>query len=272
MNNITTSESSSGGESGWTTYWDQLSNSTDSNDNRKKLTYDDDDDDSLSIVSDASSGPRLSRNEDHSSSFSGDHKKTSKRKNNTKEDKKHNQFSLDDTATSPFFHSNQDNMGPNQNHCSRPVEHFEREPSPKKHLGSRKGKSDLLFQVVIEECRLDIDRAGRFSISFGLQVQLEILMIYLSDHTFLGGDSRDGCSSLDGDGVLGLEGCGAGGDCVPSTSSSCSSGMIFCLHDAVLRMSYIRAIAEEYAFLGFLLQFVTIFLLNVDVADTPKDS
>ncbi|GER37509.1 ZPR1 zinc-finger domain protein [Striga asiatica] len=93
------------------------------------------------MVSDASSGPRPNINEDHCSSFSGS-KKSSNRKNKTTEDEKHSQFCLDDTATSHFLHFYQ--ASPNQNHYSS-VEHFEREPSPKKHLGyaksPTKGKS-----------------------------------------------------------------------------------------------------------------------------------
>ncbi|GER37502.1 beta glucosidase 33 [Striga asiatica] len=77
MNNTTTSDYSCESESGWTTYWAQLSNSIDSNYNEKISAhnivneYIDVDDDNLSMLSDASSGPRPNINEDHFSSFSG---------------------------------------------------------------------------------------------------------------------------------------------------------------------------------------------------------
>ncbi|CAA0843367.1 Unknown protein [Striga hermonthica] len=135
MNNITTSDYSSGSESGWTTYWAQLSDSVYSNYDENISAHNIvnkyggvDNDDNLSMLSDASSGPRQKMNEDNCSSFSGS-KKSSNRKNKTREDEKHNShFCLDDTATSTFLH-------------------FEREPSPKQHLGytkpSTKGKSGV---------------------------------------------------------------------------------------------------------------------------------
>ncbi|KAI3465250.1 hypothetical protein Pfo_021913, partial [Paulownia fortunei] len=142
--NISTSELSSGCESGWTMYWDQLSNSIDpysrdfvqNYEGKGAQVNEDQEDEDLSMVSDASSGPpHLHGNYAGDSQFYGyassvsEDKKKSKQKSKTKEPmvKKQHNYCLDDTASSPIFHFSQG------------------EPIPKKHLGffksSTKGKS-----------------------------------------------------------------------------------------------------------------------------------
>ncbi|KAI3460142.1 hypothetical protein Pfo_016805 [Paulownia fortunei] len=170
--NISTSEYSSGCESGWTMYLDQLSNSTDPYSTalvtncEGKGTYvnEDQEDEDLSMVSDASSGPPHFHTYEncavdnqyygYTSSVSED-KKQSKQKSKTKEPraKKQQNLCLDDTASSSIFHFSQamfiiefqDNVPPSDNHNS--VEHvpgfsqvfsaahFEGESITKKHLG-----------------------------------------------------------------------------------------------------------------------------------------
>lgn len=127
MMNISTSECSSGCESGWTMYLDQLSNSTDpysrafvQNYEGKAayVNYEDQEDEDLSMVSDASSGPPHFHEYEngavdtqyygYSPSVSED-KKKSKQKSKSKETRamKQQNLCLDDTASSPVFHFSQ---------------------------------------------------------------------------------------------------------------------------------------------------------------------
>lgn len=115
---MSTSECSSGCESGWTAYLDQSSNSTyemyKSSKRSKRVTLQDEDED-LSMVSDASSGPRHDnyheekdnncfRNYSYSVSAS---KQGNIRKHDTKIKENKGKFvedcCLDDTASSPVL-------------------------------------------------------------------------------------------------------------------------------------------------------------------------
>ncbi|PIN03231.1 hypothetical protein CDL12_24252 [Handroanthus impetiginosus] len=160
--NISTSECSSGCESGWTMYLDQRStNSTDPYFREQKgatfVNEDDQEDEDLSMVSDASSGPPHCHHYenypvqthyyDYQSSVSEDKRKSKQKSTKTKEEKQNN-LCLDDTASSPIFHYSQDNVPPPDNHKSS-GSHFEGESKQKKHLGffksSTKGKSGSLL-------------------------------------------------------------------------------------------------------------------------------
>ncbi|KAH6764886.1 hypothetical protein C2S52_013886 [Perilla frutescens var. hirtella] len=154
--NISTSECSSGCESGWTTYLDQLSNSTNpynrQNHEVKGANVNEEDED-LSMVSDASSGPphlheSYGTVDTHCYGFASpvqeDKKKGKQKTSRTKETKmkkQHNNFCLDDTASSPMLHFSQ------ANHFSHAfsTSHFEEEGTPEKNVGflksSTKGKS-----------------------------------------------------------------------------------------------------------------------------------
>lgn len=116
--NISTSECSSGCESGWTTYLDHLSNSTNPY-NRQNYqgkganVNEDQKDEDLSMVSDASSGPpHLHENYGADPQCYGfasspqEDKKKSKQKIKTKETrmKQQHNLCLDDTASSPTLH------------------------------------------------------------------------------------------------------------------------------------------------------------------------
>ncbi|KAK6130812.1 hypothetical protein DH2020_035453 [Rehmannia glutinosa] len=106
--NLSNSEYSSGCESGWTMYLDQLSNiSTNdpfvTNFEGKKSVNEDYEDEDLSMVSDASSGPPHYFHE-----YDEKIKKKSREKSKTKETiinkaKKQHNLCLDDTASSPVF-------------------------------------------------------------------------------------------------------------------------------------------------------------------------
>lgn len=116
-NNMSTSECSSGCESGWTTYLDHSSVSAYQYDksywrsmglNVDQQVQETED---LSMVSDASSGPRYVYDEDNSSAYfsaSGSglvleqQERTKKQKNKMKGMKNEDAF-LDDTASSPVF-------------------------------------------------------------------------------------------------------------------------------------------------------------------------
>lgn len=120
--NISTSECSSGCESGWTTYLDQLSNSTDpysrafgaNCEGKEAYVVDDDqEDEDLSMVSDASSGPPHFFYENYPvqtqyygniSAVSEDKKKIKKK---SCKPKKQQNLCLDDTASSSIFHFSQ---------------------------------------------------------------------------------------------------------------------------------------------------------------------
>ncbi|KAL7154955.1 hypothetical protein ABFS83_03G039500 [Erythranthe nasuta] len=154
--------------SGWTMYWNQLSNNSTSDlytadfATQSKLGYyqqqqqqQQEGDEDLSMVSDASSAapPHLKH------ALPEDVRKKSKNKitrkqNETRPDynknQNHHSFCLDDTATSSIFHFSQDNVG--DHHES--VEHVpgfssQDEPKPKKQLGffksCNKGKSGSLM-------------------------------------------------------------------------------------------------------------------------------
>ncbi|KAK6160596.1 hypothetical protein DH2020_003977 [Rehmannia glutinosa] len=152
--NISTSECSSGCESGWTMYWDQLSkNSTEYSSNyttdfvhnnyeQKGANHHHhvNEEEDLSMVSDASSAPPNYIHENYAGgptnnyhgygySVSEDVKKKSKqRSSKTKETtviKKQHHFCLDDTATSPIFHFSQATTPQNHNSLDFPAAHFE---------------------------------------------------------------------------------------------------------------------------------------------------
>ncbi|KAH6825891.1 hypothetical protein C2S53_017800 [Perilla frutescens var. hirtella] len=172
--NTSTSEYSSGCESGWTMYLDQNSNSTDpyskgfytqyqgkgayANENENV-----EDDEDLSMVSDASSGPPHSHHyENNSSHYYGypsaaeddnnnnnNNKKKKKSKSKTRKEPNHHNLCLDDTASSSIFHFSQDNVPHSDDHNSAghlySAAHFEDESRTKKGLSffksSTKGKS-----------------------------------------------------------------------------------------------------------------------------------
>ncbi|XP_011074344.1 uncharacterized protein LOC105159095 [Sesamum indicum] len=174
MMNMSTSECSSGCESGWTMYLDQHSSSTDpysrayvQNYEEKGVyvNYEDEEDEDLSMVSDASSGPPHfheygncgvdTQYYGYSPPGSEDKKKT-KQKSKSKETRtmKQQNLCLDDTASSPVYHFSQGNVPPSGSHYSVQQEgfssaHFESESRSKKHLGffksSAKGKSGSLL-------------------------------------------------------------------------------------------------------------------------------
>ncbi|KAK3029777.1 hypothetical protein RJ639_038219 [Escallonia herrerae] len=121
--NISTSECSSGCESGWTMYLDQSSNSGD----RYRRTGGEggrtkgrngnvgEEDEDLSMVSDASSGPRHFQEDDqdycfdHGGYFGGQAKK-GKQKKKVKESRgKQQNACLDDTASSPILDTSKAN-------------------------------------------------------------------------------------------------------------------------------------------------------------------
>ncbi|KAL1546886.1 protein SOB FIVE-LIKE 5-like [Salvia divinorum] len=147
--NTSTSECSSGCESGWTTYLDHLSNSTNpythytQQDYQGKGTnyvhdHDQEADEDLSMVSDASSGPP------HPPPPQQDRKQKSKTKEKKKNNKKLQQhsFCLDDTASSPFL---QGNAVPHENqHHSFSAAQFEEEKMPKTKMGFFKSSGSLL--------------------------------------------------------------------------------------------------------------------------------
>ncbi|XP_057776547.1 protein SOB FIVE-LIKE 5-like isoform X2 [Salvia miltiorrhiza] len=134
--NASTSDYSSGCESGWTMYLDQISNSdalyTKYQD--KGGYHDDDDDEDQSMVSDASSGPPPLPH------ASEDKKKRADTKTRKEPNQKH-ALCLDDTASSSIFHFSQDNVPPSDDSAA----HFEGESVTKKRLSffksSTKGKS-----------------------------------------------------------------------------------------------------------------------------------
>ncbi|XP_057784915.1 protein SOB FIVE-LIKE 5-like isoform X2 [Salvia miltiorrhiza] len=144
MNNASTSECSSGCESGWTTYLDHLSNSTYPYTHQPKGSanvhdHEVDDDDDLSMVSDASSGPPHlhppppQRNQ-----------KTKTKETKLKSKKKQHSLCLDDTASSPFLHFSQGNAVPPENHHSISTAHFEEERMTKMKVGFFKSSGSLL--------------------------------------------------------------------------------------------------------------------------------
>ncbi|KAG6406854.1 hypothetical protein SASPL_134465 [Salvia splendens] len=141
--NASTSDYSSGCESGWTTYFDQISNSTynfytNYHDKGGAGAYSDED---QSMVSDASSAPPH-----HSAYYAeAEEKKTKtkkKKKSKGADAKKEKQaMCLDDTASSSIFHFSQSNVPPSDFSAV----HFEGESVTKKRLSffksSTKGKS-----------------------------------------------------------------------------------------------------------------------------------
>ncbi|CAI9753499.1 unnamed protein product [Fraxinus pennsylvanica] len=159
--NISNSECSSGCESGWTMYFDQFSNYS-GQDNpgfgrpvdeyygKGGYANDDTEGEDLSMVSDASSGPPILEYEYEKSPVGRQTKSKQKKKTKEQQNLYH-----DDTASSPFFHFSQDNVGSfsNQNlkeHVpyfsqGASAANFEGESNRKKHLNflksSLKGKS-----------------------------------------------------------------------------------------------------------------------------------
>lgn len=160
--NISTSECSSGCESGWTTYLDRLSNSTNPHNLQNYQVKganvnEDQEDEDLSMVSDASSGPpHLHESfgaDTHCYTFASpvqeDKKKSKQKISKTKDSKMKNNhnFCLDDTASSPMLHYSQGNAVPTAHAFS--TAHFEEEATPRKNVGffksSKKGKSGSLL-------------------------------------------------------------------------------------------------------------------------------
>ncbi|XP_022843899.1 uncharacterized protein LOC111367320 isoform X2 [Olea europaea var. sylvestris] len=149
--NISNSECSSGCESGWTMYLDQLSNST-NHYNRAGDVYDDQDDENLSMVSDASSGPP--QFEDNCENYASDEQKKNgnHKKKMTQKRGKQQSLYLDDTASSPMFRFSKDNVAYSHIHTS--LEHvpgFSQGPSvpdfggdsiTKKHFGFFKSSAE----------------------------------------------------------------------------------------------------------------------------------
>lgn len=136
--NISTSDYSSGCESGWTMYLDQFSSSTDHQHNRSmpldqydyqskgKYVNQEEDDEDLSMLSDASSGPPHFHQEEENSennryvtpnssaaydSKKGKHKKKGKEHKGSQSVN----FHLDDTASSPAFNFSKKNAYNNDN-------------------------------------------------------------------------------------------------------------------------------------------------------------
>lgn len=173
--NTSTSEYSSGCESGWTMYLDQNSNSTDpysrgyaydqyEEKGAYAYTIHEEDDEDLSMVSDASSGPPHYRHYDNSQYYGGyvsedktksmtTTKTKTKTKSNSRKEPKQQSLCLDDTASSSIFHFSQDNVPHSDDHNSvgnvYSASHFEGESITKKRLSffksSTKGKSGNLL-------------------------------------------------------------------------------------------------------------------------------
>ncbi|CAI9763069.1 unnamed protein product [Fraxinus pennsylvanica] len=159
--NISNSECSSGCESGWTMYLDQLSNSTNhynrASDNysyREKgaYVYDGQEDENLSMVSDASSGPPQFQ-DDCENYVSDEQKKNSNQKKKMKQKRgKQQNLYLDDTASSPMFHFCKDNVAYSDIHTSMehapgfsqglPAPDFEADSIAKKHFGFFKSSAE----------------------------------------------------------------------------------------------------------------------------------
>ncbi|XP_011069795.1 uncharacterized protein LOC105155598 isoform X2 [Sesamum indicum] len=161
--NTSTSGCSSGCESGWTMYLDQLSNSTDPyrrafvqnyKEKGERVNRQDEEAEDLSMVSDASSGPpHLHEHYTGENQYYGGYacsvpeNKTAKSKTKEPRIKKQHNLCLDDTASSSVFHFSQDNVAPPENHNS--VKHVptfsQGESVPRKQFGfftsSKKGKS-----------------------------------------------------------------------------------------------------------------------------------
>ncbi|XP_012851668.1 PREDICTED: uncharacterized protein LOC105971365 [Erythranthe guttata] len=147
MNVSNNSECSNGCESGWTMYWNQLSNNSTSDlytadfATQSKLGYyqqqQEEGDEDLSMVSDASSAapPHLKHAALPEYIKKKSKNKITRKQKETRPDynkkQNHHSFCLDDTATSSIFHFSQD------------------EPKPKKQLGffksCNKGKSGSLM-------------------------------------------------------------------------------------------------------------------------------
>lgn len=167
--NTSTSDYSSGCESGWTMYLDQNSNSTDpysrdfyaKYEEKAAYTYaiEEEDDEDLSMVSDASSGPPHCRHYENSQYYGyatedkTKSKSKSKNKSSTRKEPKQQSLCLDDTASSSIFHFSQDNVPRSDDHNSvgnvYSAAHFEDESITKKRLNffksSTKGKSGSLL-------------------------------------------------------------------------------------------------------------------------------
>lgn len=111
--NTSTSECSSGCESGWTTYFDQLSNSTcPYTHNRQGKDHDRDqqdieDDEDLSMVSDASSGPPHLHGGGPPPPLQQQRNQKTKTRETKLKNKKQHSLCLDDTASSSFLHFSQ---------------------------------------------------------------------------------------------------------------------------------------------------------------------
>ncbi|XP_022884855.1 uncharacterized protein LOC111401379 isoform X2 [Olea europaea var. sylvestris] len=149
--NISNSEYSSGCESGWTTYFDQFSNYSgrynssfgrpiDEYYGKGSYANDESEEEDLSMVSDASSGPPILN--EYEESPVGRLMK-SKQKKKTKEQQK---LYLGDTASSPFIHFSQDNVGSfgNQNEKEH-VPYFSKEASAANFAGESTRKKHLNF-------------------------------------------------------------------------------------------------------------------------------
>lgn len=159
--NMSTSEGSSGCESGWTPYLDQPSNSTydmykESERSKWVTSQNEDEDEDLSMVSDASSGPRHENyhEENYNNCFKNysyylsASKQGNIRKHDTKIEENKGKFiedcCLDDTASSPVSFS-QKKLALSNNQASLEQEtqgfsttHYKGKSSLNRHLGFRK--------------------------------------------------------------------------------------------------------------------------------------
>ncbi|CAA2968395.1 Hypothetical predicted protein [Olea europaea subsp. europaea] len=160
--NISNSECSSGCESGWTMYFDQLSNSTNhynrasNNYNYQEkggaYVYDDQEDENLSMVSDASSGPPQFQDECENYASDEQKKNSNQKKKMTEKRGKQRSLYLDDTASSPMFRFSKDNVAYSDIYTS--MEHvpgfsqgpsapdFEGDSITKKHFGFFKSSAE----------------------------------------------------------------------------------------------------------------------------------
>ncbi|KAL2498144.1 hypothetical protein Adt_23694 [Abeliophyllum distichum] len=147
--NTSDSECPSGCESGWTMYFDQFSNYSgrhgqglarpiDEYYAKGAYANENTEGEDLSMVSDATSGPPIFENYEESTVR---RQTKSKQKKKTKEQQN---LYLDDTASSPFFHFSQDNVGSfNNNTAKEHVPYFSQGSSAANFEGESTGKKNL---------------------------------------------------------------------------------------------------------------------------------
>ncbi|CAI9777192.1 unnamed protein product [Fraxinus pennsylvanica] len=160
--NTSNSECSSGCESGWTMYLDQVSNSTnyyngafDNYNYQEKggaYVYGDQEDENLSMVSDASSGPPQFQDYCENYAFDEQKKNSNQQKKMKQKKGKSQSLYLDDTASSPMFHFSKDNVAYSDIHtsmehglgCSQghPTPDFEGNLKMKKHIDFFKSSAE----------------------------------------------------------------------------------------------------------------------------------